>query len=163
MADYLQRLALALPLICLLAVALLIGWRRLQQRAAASAWRWPSGPRRATTAGGSPDTLPAPAARWFNPRRPAATAATPDLLVRDNRSIAPGVRLCVVQFNGADHLLGITGNSITPLAQAARADGRLDARRDVPQPHGLMLDGPCGAGLRPTRTPTATLSGKCAA
>ncbi len=88
MGDYLLRLMIALPLVCALAVALLLLWRR-----------W----------GG--------ASRWPALRRAGAPVPRPLSLLATER-LSASAMLAVVRFDGRDHLLGLSAAGLTLLSSA---------------------------------------------
>ena len=92
LAEFAWRLAVALPLVCLLAAALLLaakrGWLPLPLHI---------GPRRAA------------------PARPPGEAA---LAIASSVAVSPGVRLAHVRFLDRDLLVGVAGQSFTLLADA---------------------------------------------
>ena len=97
--EFLQRLVIALPLVCALAALLLLaikrGWLRL------------------------PSALPLP--RFlpiFLPRRAAATrpATAESLSIRRVHAIGPSARVAVLHFHGREHLLALNGQSLLLIA-----------------------------------------------
>lgn len=89
LGEFLARLAIALPLVCALAVLLLWAARR-------GRFRLPG--------------LPAGV---------AAKGAEPLLEVLEVRALSPVARLAVIRFEGRAHLVGVTGQTVRLLAPGA--------------------------------------------
>lgn len=89
-AEFATRLAVALPLVCLAAVAILLASRR----------GWLHLPGLTTT-----------------PARTAPADAQP-LAIASVKSLTPSARLAVVRFQGRDLLIGVSGAAIVLLANA---------------------------------------------
>ncbi len=105
--EFLARVAIALPLVLLLAVAVLMAWRR---------WA-PAGLWAGVSAGGSRGMLGRAAARLaasgpVGGRR----AGGGDVLALDGQlMLAPGVRVAAVRFEGRRVLLGVAGQTLVRL------------------------------------------------
>jgi hypothetical protein len=94
LAEFLTRLAVALPLVCAAAVLSLVAVKR--------GWlRWPL----------LPGLL----------KRPTLPATTGDaaLAVIAVKSLTPAARVAVVRFQGREHLIGVGGGALTLLASEA--------------------------------------------
>lgn len=89
LAEFLTRLMVALPLVCLLAVATILAMRR--------GW------------------LPMPGLRM----RPGAdnSAAPAELDVRCVKALSPTARVAIVSYRGRALLLGVTGQTVVVLAE----------------------------------------------
>jgi hypothetical protein len=92
LAEFATRLAIALPLVCLMAVATLMAVRRGWFR------------------------LPAFATLSSVPRRAVPEAGAAPLSVAAVKSLSPAARVAVVRFQGQELLLGISGPAIVLLA-----------------------------------------------
>jgi len=97
LAEFLTRLAIALPLVCAAAVVTLLavkrGWIRL------------------------PGFLHVHRGATSTPG--LTRGQMPDLAVTAIKSLTPASRVAVVRFCGRDHLIGIAGTSLVLLATAA--------------------------------------------
>lgn len=93
-AEFATRLAVALPLVCLAAVAILLAVRH--------GW------------------LSLPGFAFASPRKPPSAEAQP-LCIACVKSLTPAARLAVVHFRGRDLLIGITGSAMVLLANADSA------------------------------------------
>lgn len=93
-AEFATRLAVALPLVCLAAVALLMAVRR--------GW------------------LSLPGFAFRSPRKPLPTDPQA-LSIASVKSLTPAARLAVVRFHGRELLIGITGSAIVLLANGDAA------------------------------------------
>jgi hypothetical protein len=102
LAEFLTRLAVALPLVCALAVLLLVaakrGWVRLPE------WR------RSVPRGG-----------------PRAEA----LELICVKAVSPTARLAVVRFAGVEHLVGVGPQAVVLLATAAAVPGETPAMAEA--------------------------------
>jgi flagellar protein FliO/FliZ len=96
LGEFLLRLAIALPLVCGLAVLCLWAVKRGRLRV----------PGLLATGGAAAG------------RTPAGQAL---LEVLEVRALSPGARLAVVRFGGQAHLVGVAGQTITLLAEAREA------------------------------------------
>ena len=100
LSEFLTRLAIALPLVCALAVLSLVvvkrGWLRL-----------PGG------------RLPFRATGPFAP----PPAAQPAMELIGIKALSQAARLAVVRFDGRELLLGVSAGGITLIASAAKAAG----------------------------------------
>ena len=111
LAEFATRLAIALPLVCLMAVATLLavrrGWFRLRAFAALSS----AGRRALPEAGAAP------------------------LSVVALKSLSPAARVAVVRFQGQELLLGVSGPAIVLLASATLpASPAIAAEEPEPRP-----------------------------
>ena len=105
LGEFATRLAIALPLVCLAAVALLLAVRR--------GW------------------LILPGFAFASPRKPQSGEAQP-LSIACVKSLTPAARLAVVHFRGRELLIGITGSAKVLLANADAAPP--SARPPEPEP-----------------------------
>lgn len=96
MADYLWRLALALPLVLMGVLALLLV---LHRRGGGALPGWPVG------------------------RGAAARAAAPERLVVSVQSVTPHARVALLRFAGREHLVGISGETIVLIASCDAGAG----------------------------------------
>jgi flagellar biogenesis protein FliO len=115
LGEFLMRLAIALPLVCALAVLCLWVMRQGQGQGRGQErgrLRLPMLPVMGRLAMG----------------RQAGEAGLLEVL--DVRAISPSAKLAVIRFDGRAHLVGVAGQSITLLAPA-EAPGRLPAAGTV--------------------------------
>jgi hypothetical protein len=95
--EFLLRLAVALPLVCALAVVSLLavkrGWLRMPRLT--------------------------PPGRLFLPGRMAGVGDPPRLDLVAVQPLTPSARLAVVRFDGREHLVGVSGQSLLHIASSA--------------------------------------------
>jgi hypothetical protein len=100
LGEFLARLAVALPLVCALAVLSLLAAKR--------GWLPLPGL-----------TLPGLALPGFRTARAPATAPVLDLVAV--KALTPAARLAIVRFAGREHLLAVSGQSLLLVASAPEA------------------------------------------